>query len=146
MATPRERFPGRPITRTTDLDEAQDAVSRVFLPHRLQVLGRTPHLDMQLNALQLGSVTAGYLRYGRELRMVTAEAGHYHVNIPLSGATESRSGSRTAWSRRRNDPPSSCPARPPTSGGGRAARRRLRVPLRADQGCPPRARSASSML
>ena len=66
----------------------------VFLPHEIRLQERSSDLDMQLNALQLDTVTAGYLRYGREVRMVTTEASHYHVNIVLSGTTESRCGTR----------------------------------------------------
>ena len=93
-AGPRERYPGLPVVRTADLDEALDRIGRVFLPHRIDVIDRAGRLDAQLNALQLGSVTAGYLRYGPEVRMVTAEASHYHVNIPLAGTVESRCGRR----------------------------------------------------
>jgi hypothetical protein len=49
---------------------------------------------MRLNAVQLGNITAGCLRYGRDVGIVTTEASHDHVNIPLAGATESRSGDR----------------------------------------------------
>jgi AraC-like DNA-binding protein len=104
MTEVRERFPGRCVVRTVDLDEALGTVSEVFLPHRVEVLDRAAVLDMQLNALRLGSVTVGYLRYGPEIRMVTAEASNYHVNIPLSGSTRSRSG--------RREPVVSTPRRP----------------------------------
>jgi len=100
----RERFPGRCVVRTVDLDEALGTVRDVFLPHRVEVLDRAAVLDMQLNALRLGSVTVGYLRYGPAIRMVTAEASNYHVNIPLSGSTSSRSG--------RREPVASTPRRP----------------------------------
>jgi AraC-like DNA-binding protein len=96
MTGPRERLPGLVVTRTADVDEALDAVTRVFLPHRIRMLQRTSGLDMQLNALELDTVTAGYLRYGPEIHMVTTETSHYHVNIPLCGATESRCGGRDA--------------------------------------------------
>jgi AraC-binding-like domain len=49
---------------------------------------------MKLNALHMGCLTAGYLRYGPEVGMRTAQAGHYHVNIALSGAVRSRCGRR----------------------------------------------------
>jgi AraC-like DNA-binding protein len=100
----RDRFHGRCVVRTVDLDEALDAVGEVFLPHRVEVFDPAAALDMQLNALRLGAVTVGYLRYGPEVRMVTAEASNYHVNIPLSGTTSSRSG--------RREPVVSTPRRP----------------------------------
>jgi AraC-like DNA-binding protein len=94
MTKLRERFAGRPVMHTSDLEEATSGVERFFLPHSVDVMGPAAELDVQLNALQLRSVTVGYLRYGPEVRMLTAEASHYHVNIPLAGATESRSGRR----------------------------------------------------
>lgn len=94
MTQPNERLPGRPIARTSDLGEALDAVSAVFLPHELQVLDLSAPLDMQLNAVQMGTVTAGYLRYGPYVHMRTTDASNYHVNIALTGVTESRCGHR----------------------------------------------------
>lgn len=84
----RELFPGYPVVRTADCDQARDAVTRFYLPHRLEPLHRSAPLDMQLNAIRLGAVTAGYLRYGSDVRIVTAEAAHYHINIPLNGGTD----------------------------------------------------------
>jgi AraC-like DNA-binding protein len=94
MTELRERFRGSPVMRTADLDEALDRVGRFFLPHRIDVVGAAVELDVKLNAVQLGSVTAAYLSYGPEVRMETAEANHFHVNIPIAGGTESRSGRR----------------------------------------------------
>ncbi|WP_170231141.1 cupin domain-containing protein [Pseudonocardia kunmingensis] len=92
------------MIRTVDLDEAHAEVGAVFLPHRVEVLERAAELDMQLNALRLGAVTAGYLRYGPKIRTLTVEASNYHVNLPLTGTTRSRSGLR--------EPVESTPRRP----------------------------------
>ncbi len=76
-----------------DVDEAHEAVTRTYLPHRLEVLDRETGLDMQLNAVRVGAVTAGYLRYGSAVRLGTVDAGGYHVNIPVTGRCEQRCGS-----------------------------------------------------
>ena len=94
MTTTEERLRGLPLLETTDLDEALRVTTDVFLPHDVQVLERSAPLQMKLNALHMGCLTAGYLRYGPEVRMRTARAGHYHVNIALTGAVRSRSGRR----------------------------------------------------
>ena len=107
MAKRHEWFAGSPVIHTDDLDEALDGVERVFLPHRIELLEPGATLDVRLNAMRVGSVTAAYLRYGPEIRMVTAEASHYHVNIPLSGVVESRAG--------RRDPVVSTPRRSATA-------------------------------
>jgi AraC-like DNA-binding protein len=92
MTTSQERFRGFPLVRTADLDEALQVTADVFLPHDLQIIDRSADLHVQLNALRMGCVTVGYLRYGPEMRMRTAEADHYHVNIALTGAVRSRCG------------------------------------------------------
>jgi AraC-like DNA-binding protein len=94
MATTDERFRGLPLLETPDLHEALRVTTEVFLPHHLQVLERSAPLRMKLNALRMGCLTVGYLRYGPEVRMHTAQAGHYHVNIALTGAVRSRCGRR----------------------------------------------------
>ena len=94
MTTTEGRFRGSPLLRTADLDEALRVTTDVFLPHHLQVLERSAPLRMELNALRMGCLTAGYLRYGPEMRLRTTQASHYHVNIALTGAVRSRSGRR----------------------------------------------------
>ena len=94
MAQPVERFPGLPVARTSDLDEARESATVGFRPHDLRVVDHSTALDMRLNAVRSGPVTAGFLRYGPDLWMRTAEADNYHVNVPLSGVATSRSGRR----------------------------------------------------
>ena len=94
MTTTEERFRGLPLLETTDLDQALQVTADVFLPHHLQVLERSAPLQMKLNAVHMACLTAGYLRYGPEVRMRTTRASHYHVNIALTGAVRSRSGRR----------------------------------------------------
>jgi len=52
-------------------------------------------VDLTLDALQLDTMTAGRLSYGHDIRLETAEAEHYHVNVPLSGHAVSRPGPST---------------------------------------------------
>ena len=72
MTTTEERFQGLPLLETTDLDEALRVTTDVFLPHHLQVLERSAPLQMKLNTLRMGCLTAGYLRYGPEVGMRTS--------------------------------------------------------------------------
>ncbi|VVJ21993.1 Uncharacterised protein [Amycolatopsis camponoti] len=87
-----ELLPAHPVARANDVDEAHEAVTRTYLPHRLEVLDRGTDLDMRLNAVRMGAVTAGYLRYGSAVRLGTVDAGGYHVNIPVTGRCEQRCG------------------------------------------------------
>ena len=87
-----ELLPGHPVARAADVDEAHEAVTRTYLPHRLEMLDREIDLDMRLNAVRVGAVTVGYLRYGSAVRLGTVDAGNYHVNIPVTGRSEQRCG------------------------------------------------------
>jgi AraC-like DNA-binding protein len=79
---------------TTDRDEAERLVTELYLPHRLDLDRGSEPLGMQVTRLQLGALTAGRLTYGRGVRLRTADAQDFHVNLPLRGRVASRSGQR----------------------------------------------------
>ena len=83
---PREYLAGDAVMATRSLEEARDAVTRVYLPHEL--LGRQDAIDMRLNATRDRYFTLGYLTYQSEteLRMPAAEQW-YHINLQLTGVT-----------------------------------------------------------
>jgi AraC-like DNA-binding protein len=90
-----EPFGAFRVVRTSEIDEAQDAMQSVFLPLRLRLPkpdGSRWRLDMTLNATRVGEVTIAYVQMGRDVQVDTVEAENYHVNLPLSGSTCSRSG------------------------------------------------------
>ena len=82
-----------PVVTTTSLEEARDAVTRVYLPHGLQA--EAP-LRMQLNAARQKRFTLGFLAYGArsELRMPPTETT-YHINLTTSGRTFAERGDGT---------------------------------------------------
>lgn len=79
------------VVKAVRPDDAQSAVTRYYLPHRVQPLEPGP-FNMRLAAVRLGTTTAGELGYGRRMRLVTEEARQLHVNTPLAGRTISRAG------------------------------------------------------
>lgn len=79
--------------RTDDRDEAERIVNQVFLPNRLDLSGGSAALGMEIAGLRLGALTVGRLTYGRPVRLRTAEAENFHVNIALRGRAVSRTGS-----------------------------------------------------
>ncbi|TWP53946.1 AraC family transcriptional regulator [Lentzea tibetensis] len=87
-----ERLLNHRVTRATRIDEAEDSVTRVFLPHRIEPTGPDTPLDMRLNAVRLGSLTAAYLVYGQEVDMCTADAVAYHFDMPVEGNARSSFG------------------------------------------------------
>jgi AraC-like DNA-binding protein len=86
-----ELLAAHPVSRADDLDEARDAVTRLYVPHALDAFERGP-LGMRLNAVRVGAVTAGYLTYGAEVLMRAGEVMDYHVNIPVTGGCDHRCG------------------------------------------------------
>ena len=77
---------------TDDRDEAERIVSDLYLPNRLDLSRGSAPLSMDVTGVRLGALTVGRLSYGRPVRLRTADAENFHVNIPLRGRVTSRSG------------------------------------------------------
>lgn len=90
---PREPFARHMVARTADAEQARTVLSDVFLPVEIEPTSGST-LDVRFNAIKLGQVTAGYLRFGGRVEIRTAEAENYHVDIPLAGTAVVRSGRR----------------------------------------------------
>src|SRR5688500_17204468 len=73
---------GATVTRARagNIDEAEAAVSGLYLPNRLERLGDAGALALELAAVRVGSTTVGRLTYGGPIRLITEEASHFHVN------------------------------------------------------------------
>jgi len=81
---PLSRFP---IVRTARLDEARDAVTRVYLPHRLDSADGD-RLRMTLNAAEAARFTVGFLVYGAKTRLdMPPTETSYHINLTTMGQT-----------------------------------------------------------
>ena len=78
-----------PEVRTTDVDEATDALARVFVAAELTPLG-TKSVNMQMNALELPLLTAGYLGFGADISIRADDVTDYYIDAPLSGRAVSR--------------------------------------------------------
>ena len=89
-----EPFARFPVARTSDCDEAQEALAATFLPLRMRTVERSgpSGVDMRLNALRVADVTVAYARFGRAVEVATAEAENYHVDLPISGSVRFRTG------------------------------------------------------
>lgn len=88
----RDLFSDRPLFSSTDLDEAQSILSQAYLPLTLSPPARTPNVDARLNVIKVGRVTVGYLGFGDAMRIRTAEAANYHLDLPIAGSSAMRSG------------------------------------------------------
>ena len=79
--------------RSADPAEAHFVGARVYHDHRLDVLGDRDRFAMSLHAVRLGAVTVGWLSYGTEVRISSAEFGDsYQVNMLGGGSMQARSG------------------------------------------------------
>src|ERR1700749_5022586 len=78
-----------PEVRTTDVDEAADALGRVYVAAEL-TLKDTKSVKMQMNALQLPLLTAGYLGFGADITIRANDVTAYYIDVPLSGRAVSR--------------------------------------------------------
>lgn len=78
-----------PVISTHSLEEARDAVTRVYLPHDL--VGPADAMDMRLNATTDRHMTVGYLTYQAETELTMPPTEHcYHVNLTIAGETQAR--------------------------------------------------------
>jgi len=77
-------FDSSPRIQTTDVDEATDVLSRVFLPVKLQSAG-SKSLDMHLKAEELPILTAGYLHFGTAVCIRGDDVPAYYIEAPMAG-------------------------------------------------------------
>ncbi|MEN0101360.1 MAG: AraC family transcriptional regulator [Curtobacterium sp.] len=88
-----EMFASHSIATTGTVDEAAAALSDVFLPVQIAPSDRSSDVHMSLNALQLGRITFGYMRFREAVKIRTAEPVDYHLDIPVqSGMTARAAG------------------------------------------------------
>lgn len=85
-----ELFATRRVASSRDVDGARQVLSEVFLPVEFPSASTTTTLDMELNALMVGRVTCGYMRFRDPVRIETAEAENFHVDIPTGGRATMR--------------------------------------------------------
>jgi len=75
-----------PVISTRSLEEARDAVTRVYLPHDL--VGSADAMNMHLNAITDRRMTLGYLTYQADAELtMPATEDCYHVNLTIAGET-----------------------------------------------------------
>ena len=78
-----------PEIRTTDVDEATAALGRVYVAAELTPID-TKSVNMQMNALQMSLLTAGYLGFGADIAIRADDVTAYYIDAPLSGRAVSR--------------------------------------------------------
>jgi AraC-like DNA-binding protein len=94
IPAPTDVFVDHSVVHSSDLDDARAGLTDAFLPVELSVRHTPAAVDVRLNVVRVGRITAGYLRFGDAVRIRTAEAVNYHVDIPVSGTMVARTGLR----------------------------------------------------
>ena len=88
--TETEFFPDHPVVHSSDIDRARAGLTDAFLPVELSVRRVSPKVNVRFNAVKVGRITVGYLRFGDAVRARTADATNYHVDIPVTGTMVAR--------------------------------------------------------
>ncbi|KQQ21723.1 xylulose kinase [Rathayibacter sp. Leaf299] len=87
-----EMFASRRMASTRGLDETRQALSEAFLPVAFPAARSDDDVRMHLNALLVGRITCGFMRFRGAVRIETVEAQDYHVDIPMDGRSVMRAG------------------------------------------------------
>src|SRR5690349_14218822 len=87
-----EMFASRRVASCHDVEEARQVLSEVFLPVDFPSARSSSDVGLRLNALKVGGVTCGYMQFHDPVRLSTAEAANYHIDIPTSGRATMRAG------------------------------------------------------
>ena len=99
VTPPTELLSAHNLFRTTSLDEARDAVARVFCPHRLVTTSGTGVVRTVHNRVNLGHISINYLDYGAQVEIDPGELSSFFlVQIPLAGGSSITCGRATVIS------------------------------------------------
>ncbi len=80
------------VVSTRDVDEANQLLTDVYVPHRLR--SRETALNFKMRYVQSSRLTLGHLRMGADAEvLVPPMQSCYHVNLTLSGGTDAAQGS-----------------------------------------------------
>jgi AraC-like DNA-binding protein len=75
--------------RTTDVDEATDAVGRIYVDAELAPI-ESATVNMQMTALQLPMVTVGKVGFGADIEIRAPDVTAYYIDAPMSGSALNR--------------------------------------------------------
>lgn len=91
----RSRLDDYALIRTSDLDEAREAVARVFCPHRLDLDDGEKELTVVHNSTSLDKLCVNYLDYGAAVHVEPGELDSiFVVQISVAGRSHVRCGTQ----------------------------------------------------
>ena len=96
MDHPRLPLSNFAVIATEDLDQARDAVARIFCPHDLQLGRGSQAFDTRHHVAPLRDLSLNYVQYGAEVMIDPGCLGSFYLlQIPLRGQAEIRWGGET---------------------------------------------------
>jgi AraC-like DNA-binding protein len=87
-----EMFGSRRVASCRGVEQAEQALAEVFLPVDFPSARASNAVTMDLNALTVGRLTCGYMRFSDAVCIQTAEAENFHIDIPTAGRAMMRAG------------------------------------------------------
>jgi AraC-like DNA-binding protein/mannose-6-phosphate isomerase-like protein (cupin superfamily) len=91
---PLERYE---LFHSTNIDDARKHVTRILVPHRLDLIGRPATLDARAHSKRLSVVVANYIAYGGNVHIVPGELETFYiVQVPISGQATVTCGKQQA--------------------------------------------------
>lgn len=87
-----EMFASRRVASCHDVDQARHVLSEIFLPVDFPTARGSTDVGLRLNALKVGRLTCGYMQFHDPVRLATAEAENFHIDIPTRGRATMRAG------------------------------------------------------
>ncbi|MDT7737238.1 MAG: hypothetical protein QOK09_607 [Mycobacterium sp.] len=82
-------FGSSPAVLTTDVDEATDALCRVYAQAHINPI-RSTRVNMRMNAVQLPRFSAGCIHFGADVFMQAEDFSAYYIDTPLCGEAVTR--------------------------------------------------------
>jgi AraC-like DNA-binding protein len=82
-------FESSPAVLTTDVDEATDALSRVYAQAHINPI-RSTRVNMRMNAVQLPRFSAGCIHFGADVFMQAEDFSAYYIDTPICGEAMTR--------------------------------------------------------
>ena len=82
-------FGSSPVVLTTDVDEATDALCRVYAQAQINPI-RSTRVNMRMNAAQFPTFGAGCLHFGADVSIQAEDVSAYYIDTPLCGEAVTR--------------------------------------------------------
>ena len=82
------------LFESRDVDDTRDRIGRIFCPHRMDMIGRSPELDARMHCHRMRNVAVTYVSYGWDVRVTPGELeSFFAILAPRGGKATFQGGS-----------------------------------------------------